>query len=374
MPILKNISPETNFAMLSNDILQDEILNYDSKGVLVELLSRPEDWKVYKEQLLRPHTRHVKLDRIFKELQKAGYLYIHTIRKDGKIFDRCWIVSSKPITKEEFKQEVEILGNLGSRKPRIKESSIQEDPGLQINNTKNKEKDKNKEEDITPLTTGINFDKLTEKERNSILTVFEFWNLHIYPGKWQPHIKLSFDIISAIQENLKNYTVEDICNAIALYARVLQDDRYYWDYVWPLSTFLTVKYERRKDSQKKWYQFLPENFVEKKYMNDSKSGVEKIEDPDPELTQKVIKAYSWLINNEKYSPTNGEMVKFIRTSKKMLEFYEDRGIIKTNWIKYLRKCLEKNYGNRGETLYPGHMCGEHTWGVLMPQFLAELGV
>ena len=93
-----------------------------------------------------------------------------------------------------------------------------------------------------------------------------------------------------------------------------------------------------------------------------------------DLIKKIIKAYAFLINNKNYYPSHVEMLKFIKTAEKMLEFYEDRSIINTNWIKYLEKCLKKNYTERGETLYPGHLCSDHFWNVLLPQFVAELGV
>ena len=99
-----------------------------------------------------------------------------------------------------------------------------------------------------------------------------------------------------------------------------------------------------------------------------------IDDLNPVVTKKVIEAYSWLINNEKYVPTSNEMIKFIEVSKKIEEFYKDRGIIKANQVKYLKKCMEKNYINNGEILYAGHLCSNHTWNILMPQFLSELGV
>lgn len=99
------------------------------------------------------------------------------------------------------------------------------------------------------------------------------------------------------------------------------------------------------------------------------------DDPNAEITKKVIRSYGILINNLNYQPLKLEdKLKFIETSKKMIAFYESHSIIRKNWLEYLAKCMEKNYKDKGDTLYPGHMSSKHTWEVLMPQFIAELGI
>ncbi|MHA1592412.1 MAG: hypothetical protein ACTSUP_08075 [Candidatus Heimdallarchaeaceae archaeon] len=102
--------------------------------------------------------------------------------------------------------------------------------------------------------------------------------------------------------------------------------------------------------------------------------VKQPDDPNPDLTQSIVKAYSWLINNKEYIPTDAEMTKFMKTSEKMLKFYKTHSVMKENWVKYLKKCMEKNYTEKGDTLYVGHLCSDSTWNILMPQFLSELGI
>ena len=89
--------------------------------------------------------------------------------------------------------------------------------------------------------------------------IFDFWNT--FKGRktstkldpktgaficWHSHNKLTHDMILAIKENLKNYTLEEICIGIDNYVKVLLGDDYFWTYVWPLSTFFTVKYEKKE--------------------------------------------------------------------------------------------------------------------------------
>lgn len=101
MPILKHFC-EKNFVVIPNKLAQNEKLTYEAKGVLLELLSRPEDWVVHKAQLIRDHTGITMINRIFRELKRAGYVYVHTIRKDGRIRDRVWVVSNEPFEQEAF--------------------------------------------------------------------------------------------------------------------------------------------------------------------------------------------------------------------------------------------------------------------------------
>lgn len=103
---------------------------------------------------------------------------------------------------------------------------------------------------------------------------------------------MSPDVTSAITETLKaGHSVEEICGAIDNYATVLLSADYWWTHVWPLSTFLMVKYERKKDAEHKWWQFLPDNFDEAKYMTeDAKRKRERrAEGPVPlDLVKKQI--------------------------------------------------------------------------------------
>jgi hypothetical protein len=97
-------------------------------------------------------------------------------------------------------------------------------------------------------------------------------------------------------------------------------------------------------------------------------------DPNPELTHKLIRMYAKLINNKDFEPNRRQKPKFIEASKKLIEFFKNKGLCEKNWVHYLRGCLYANYTDKGDVLYPGNLSSNHTWSVLIPQYLIELGV
>lgn len=142
MPILRK-KVVTNFSVLSNELLRAKDLSFEAVGVLVNILSYPANWDIYKFSLYRKYAGSTKINRIFKELQKAGYLHCFNLRENGKIAKRIWFASDYRITsKEELKKAVESFslidktlnkGNLKLRKPQIKET-LNEGNTLLLNN------------------------------------------------------------------------------------------------------------------------------------------------------------------------------------------------------------------------------------------------
>lgn len=220
---------------------------------------------------------------------------------------------------------------------------------------------------------------LTENQENDILTVYEFWNSYCDQGngKWHHHVKLSYAIKLAVSIALTKYSVEDVCMAIANYASILQTDDHYWTYVWSLNGFLSTE---RSTGEKKWLQFLPDNFEESAYRGqkiEEKENEEIIvpEDKNPDITGRLIKMYRNLINNQKFEPSPKQTAQFIEASDKMVKYFS--GSFETvplpERFKMLRMVLEKKYVEAGEILNVGNLNSKYTWEVLMPQLMREIG-
>jgi hypothetical protein len=137
MSILKHVK-KNGYVQISNELAQTKKLSYEAIGVLVNLLSRPENWIVHKSSFRNEYCGEVVINRIFKELKEAGYLFLYDIREDGKITDRAWVVSDEPIKSSE--EWLETLENLNAGEPQMRKPQFEEKGTVQIkNNNINKE-------------------------------------------------------------------------------------------------------------------------------------------------------------------------------------------------------------------------------------------
>jgi len=125
MPALKSIKYSDNFTVVPNSFAQDQAISFDAKGFLLDLLSRPKNWIVHKMMFVKKPKESDKfnkdgrkiikygytvINRIFKELKEAGYIYLYNIRDEKKkILDRVWIISDLRIPKSDWQLIVKYL-------------------------------------------------------------------------------------------------------------------------------------------------------------------------------------------------------------------------------------------------------------------------
>jgi hypothetical protein len=84
------------------------------------------------------------------------------------------------------------------------------------------------------------------------------WHGH----KTRPDGSIPTEIERAIRQALAGHTLGQVCAAIDNYAKVLLGPDYKWTYVWTLPEFLTRGEEPHKQAPRKWWRFLPDNFIE----------------------------------------------------------------------------------------------------------------
>lgn len=77
-----------NFTHLKNEVLQDSNLSLEALGLLVYLLSMPEDWVVQHSQIQKHfNIGRDKRKRVMKELEEAGYLVRKQPRDEAGLFE-----------------------------------------------------------------------------------------------------------------------------------------------------------------------------------------------------------------------------------------------------------------------------------------------
>jgi len=91
-------NPESNYTKISNVLLQDKRLSHEARGLLAELLSRPEDWEITVASIVKsgPSGRD-KVYRMLKEAEKFGYgLARQDRRMDGAFQKQQYLISDEP--------------------------------------------------------------------------------------------------------------------------------------------------------------------------------------------------------------------------------------------------------------------------------------
>lgn len=92
---LFRVKKEDNFTRVYNEVLRRKDISWKAKGILVYILSLPDDWNIYLEEVAKHSTDGMTSFRNgWNELKKAGYVERYAVREKGKI------VSWKTIVKE----------------------------------------------------------------------------------------------------------------------------------------------------------------------------------------------------------------------------------------------------------------------------------
>ena len=75
MTIQRTPRPQSNFTILSNEIIRDDRLSFRARGVLISILSRPDNWRTSAESLSNESLEgRAAILTALKELEVCGYL------------------------------------------------------------------------------------------------------------------------------------------------------------------------------------------------------------------------------------------------------------------------------------------------------------
>lgn len=99
MAVFRVYKESGNFVTVHKSFIHDENLSWKAKGILLYLLSRPDDWQIYETELVRHSTDGLSgLKTGIKELEKVGYIQRTRKRDDkGRLKEYEYAVYEKPI-------------------------------------------------------------------------------------------------------------------------------------------------------------------------------------------------------------------------------------------------------------------------------------
>lgn len=91
-------NPDAGYTKLANAFLQDSRLSYETKGLLAELLSRPDDWEIRAETLVKSgKAGRDKVWRMLREAEELGYAASRQARTERGKFQRLdYVVTDDP--------------------------------------------------------------------------------------------------------------------------------------------------------------------------------------------------------------------------------------------------------------------------------------
>jgi hypothetical protein len=86
-----------NFTIVANELIRNPNLSAKAKGILIYLLSRPNDWQVYETEIATHFDEGVTSIRSgLKELETKGYMVRQQVREGGRFGKNEWKVYSSP--------------------------------------------------------------------------------------------------------------------------------------------------------------------------------------------------------------------------------------------------------------------------------------
>ena len=212
-------SKQRDYTVMNNTFLRDEKLSWKAKGLFAYILSLPEDWKIYLNELQTHATDgETSLRSAIKELTDNGYIMQERLKDDkGRWASYAYQIIENPLVE-----------NLNVENPDMENQVL-----LNTNNTKylNQQKTNKSSKDDTQSPLIPKLDKKTKKSKDivtmrSMISAFtqnedirekllEYFNMRIKKGLQPNQWKIILDDLRAYAGDSASVAVDKINGAIA---------------------------------------------------------------------------------------------------------------------------------------------------------------
>ena len=238
MQSIKRKKAGNNFTILSNDFLEDKKLSLKAKGLLAYILSLPDDWKIWFEEIVQHHSDGITAVRnAWKELENEGYAQTVKVMNEETNMVKFWykeVSDTKTFVKNKSKKTAESLDmtedsldtgfldvedlDVGFLDVGFLDVGFLDVENLKLLNT-------NKPNTNKPNTNKINNSSISKKS-NDLLLEKEFETLwKNYPNKTGKPKALK----SYISARKKKTTFEEVEKGLADYNKYLEIQQKTWD-------------------------------------------------------------------------------------------------------------------------------------------------
>ena len=129
---LYRVRKEDNFTRVHNEVLRRSDISWKAKGILVYILSLPDDWTIYLEEIVKHSTDGMTSFRAgWKELKDKGYVKRVPVREGGKIVRWDTYINETVDTTAS----VLLVGNPQVENQQVENLNVENDKLLTTNNT-----------------------------------------------------------------------------------------------------------------------------------------------------------------------------------------------------------------------------------------------
>lgn len=254
MPIYR-AEHKRDFTMILNEVLNDTRLSYGARGLMAHALTHYDDWSFAGEEyFITDKDKKSKVKGYLKELIEFGYLNRYQVKNENGIFGNA-IYNFYELPRVNL-----LTTDLPTSENRITD--------------KNSLNSRFEPKDDLPITVSPTSENRTYNNTNINNTniyshIFDYW----ISKNIKKHRKITAEIKKAIDKTLKEYTQEEIVQAINNYGTMYNDKNCTWcTYQWGLNEFLLRK---DKDGIRQLGMFLDDGSKYCNYIKSTQTATEK---------------------------------------------------------------------------------------------------
>lgn len=217
MPILRK-NKIRQYTTIDNYLLMDKKLSLKAKGLLVYMLSKPDDWhfnyKNFEHELLEGRAC---IQSTIKELRSLKYLKLERVYNPNNRYEWIYTISEIPF-------------DLGLKNDNLQQVGFQpigiqsiENQSILLNTNNNKDKIDKEIEELNPLTKNIIDKKYIDEDDSSIFCYDNLFNEKLNDGNsYRELLTISNYIISrAVKNNCKDENGTKIQNKFGYFKESL---------------------------------------------------------------------------------------------------------------------------------------------------------